>query len=191
MKRLDNIKSGLYIDDVKKIDEFYVGKISKNYFITSERVMKNPSPDDRKIHFCYANTLKCDYWNIRFDRNEQTNTVSFPNDWLEDNMDFGNLHGEAAIKLFEEIKKEAEIVKIATYMFLFDNIEGYPDSITFCAYSEKEAKSLFDNWCINDEHLTEPYEASCEKVFLQSDYDEYGDEYDTSGEEPLIRDLDM
>lgn len=191
MKRLDYIRPGLYIDNVKKIGDFYVGKIAKNYFITNERVMNNPSENDRKIMFCYSNTLKCDYWNIRFDRNEQTNTVSFPADWLEDHMDFGNLHGEAAMKLFEEIKKEAENVKIATYMFYFENIESRPDSISFCAYSENEAKSLFNDWCRTDQGLSEPYEAGCAKVFLQCDYEEYGDDYDTDGEEPIIRDLDM
>lgn len=66
---------------------------------------------------------------------------------------------------------------IFTYLIQYDGIDGF-GSIDFCAENKKEAISLFNQWCVDDNKMLAPVPIkSIEIIYNDDDAQEYGDEY--------------
>ena len=72
--------------------------------------------------------------------------------------------------------------KIFTFSIEYDGFDKF-GNIEFCAKSKSEAINLFNNWCINDNHMTSPIPIiNITTVYNEYDANEYGDLYGTPNE---------
>lgn len=66
---------------------------------------------------------------------------------------------------------------ISTYLIRYDGIDGF-GSIDFCAENKKEAISLFNQWCMDDNKMLVPVPIkSIETIYIDDDAEEYGVKY--------------
>lgn len=72
-------------------------------------------------------------------------------------------------------KEETKMSNIYTYEFTYDEfIDGF-GVIQFCAENKKEAESLFDDFCKENNFSVPEY--SVDIVYNEDDAREYGDKY--------------
>lgn len=63
---------------------------------------------------------------------------------------------------------------IFTYLIQYDGIDRF-GSIEFCAENKKEAISLFNQWCVDDNKMSAPVPIkSIEIIYNDDDAEEYG-----------------
>lgn len=66
---------------------------------------------------------------------------------------------------------------ISTYLIQYDGIDGF-GSIDFGDENKKEAISLFNQWCVNDNNMLAPVPIkSIEAIYNDDDAEEYGVKY--------------
>lgn len=66
---------------------------------------------------------------------------------------------------------------INTYKIIYDGIDDF-GSIEFCAENKKEAISLFNQWCVDDNRMLAPVPIkSIEAIYNDDDAEEYGVKY--------------
>lgn len=77
-----------------------------------------------------------------------------------------------------EVNGSADATSLSTYVIHYDpEYDGYGE-VDFVASSEKEAKQLFHDWCIQDEHLPAPLPIiDVVKEYNADDANEYGGDY--------------
>lgn len=66
---------------------------------------------------------------------------------------------------------------INTYKIIYDGIDDF-GRIEFCAENKKEAISLFNQWCVDDNRMLAPVPIkSIEAIYNDDDAEEYGVKY--------------